>query len=117
MSGPLRPQTRQFLKTAAAGAALLAFAPVRAQGVPKEGVEYRVIQPTQPTDSGGNHAISRPSRLAAPGTWRAIQSGLANLPNAPIRLSSRIAVSQPLQAGPWRNPATLSASTSGNTPT
>ncbi|HPU50439.1 MAG TPA: thiol:disulfide interchange protein DsbA/DsbL [Burkholderiaceae bacterium] len=53
MSGPLRPQTRQFLKTAAAGAALLALSPARAQGLPKEGVEYRVVQPTQPTDSGG----------------------------------------------------------------
>ena len=52
MSGPLRPQTRQFLKTATAGAAWLAFAPAQAQGGPKEGVEYRVVQPTQQTDSG-----------------------------------------------------------------
>lgn len=52
MSGPLRPQTRQFLKTATAGAAWLALAPAQAQGGPKEGVEYRVVQPTQQTDSG-----------------------------------------------------------------
>ena len=52
MSGPLSPQTRQFLKTATAGAAWLALAPAHAQGGPKEGVEYRVVQPTQQTDSG-----------------------------------------------------------------
>ena len=52
MSGPLRPQTRQFLKTATAGAAWLALVPAHAQGGPKEGVEYRVVQPTQQTDSG-----------------------------------------------------------------
>lgn len=52
MSGPLRPQTRQFLKTATAGAAWFALAPAQAQGGPKEGVEYRVVQPTQQTDSG-----------------------------------------------------------------
>ena len=52
MSGPQNSHTRQFLKTAAAGAAWMAFAPAHAQGGPREGVEYRVVQPTQQTDSG-----------------------------------------------------------------
>ena len=54
MSGLLHPPTRAFLKTAAAAALGLALAPtaVRAQGGPREGVEYRVVQPTQPTDTG-----------------------------------------------------------------
>jgi len=54
MSGLLYPPTRAFLKTTAAAALGLALAPmaVRAQGGPREGVEYRVVQPTQPTDTG-----------------------------------------------------------------
>ena len=53
LSDPLsRPDTRRFLKTAAAGATWLAFAPAFAQGGPREGVDYRVIQPVQPTDTG-----------------------------------------------------------------
>ncbi len=52
MSAPLNAHTRLLLKSAAASAAWFTLAPAFAQNGPKEGAEYRVVQPTQPTDSG-----------------------------------------------------------------
>jgi len=50
---PRRPATRHFLRGMAAGALALAAAPGRAQnGTPREGVDYRVQQPAQPTETG-----------------------------------------------------------------
>jgi thiol:disulfide interchange protein DsbA len=50
---PRRLATRRFLKGVAAGALALAAVPGRAQnGAPREGFEYRVQQPAQPTESG-----------------------------------------------------------------
>ena len=50
---PRRPATRRFLKGVAAGALALAATRGQAQNsAPREGFEYRVQQPAQPTESG-----------------------------------------------------------------
>ena len=46
------PATRRFLKTLAGSLAALSAAPLLASAPPREGVDYRVMQPTQPTDAG-----------------------------------------------------------------
>ena len=53
MNNSTNPATRRFLKTLSAGAAALAVAPLRAQGAPAAGREYREVKPAQPTDSPG----------------------------------------------------------------
>ncbi|MFZ9679122.1 MAG: thiol:disulfide interchange protein DsbA/DsbL [Quisquiliibacterium sp.] len=57
IKAPVNPATRQFLKTAAgaaaAGGLALALPSVQAQGAPRQGAEYRPVDPPQQTETTG----------------------------------------------------------------